>query len=276
MPFAHRLLAILVTGLVAGLAAAAPAKADPARVKALVADKAAAIGKIQGEQISELRTMAQIPAVREYFQAPEKDRPNRMEAVEKALAGRQMGSELCLIDGHGSEHLRAVRGRLAPDSELAKDEDSAPFFRAGIALPPGGLHVSIPYLSPDVEEWVVGYVVPVLPGEAILHFEHTLRELQAVASQGTAGTGRFVLLVDPRGYVVADSRNPVALGLTGSETEPRAYFKNIKAADGAYPADLAAALAARAPKELKLRLDGKPYDVAWHEAQGLFIVGFDG
>jgi hypothetical protein len=272
MPFAHRLLAILV----AGFAAASSAHADPARVKALVADKAATIGKIQGEHIAELRVMAQIPALRDYFQAPEKERPNRMDAVEKALAGRQMGSELCLIDGHGSEHLRAVRGRVAPESELAQDEDSAPFFRAGIRLPAGGLHVSTPYLSPDVEEWVIGYVVPVLPGEAILHFEHTLRELQAVASQGTSGSGRFVLLIDPRGYVVADSRTPVALGLVGSEMEAKAYFKNIKAPQAGYPAELSAALTARAPKELKLQMDGKPYDVSWQEAQGLFIVGFDG
>lgn len=268
MPVALVMLALLALAF----AAVSPAQADPARAKALLAEKNSAVSKVQNEHLMELQSLGQLAVVRDYFLLPAKDRPSHIDAVQKALAGRQMGSELCLIDSRGAEHLRAVRGRLAPSSELAQDEGEAPFFIESMRLTAGKTYISRPYLSPDVEEWVIGYVVPVVPGQAILHFEHPLRELQAVATQGAAPPNNFILLLDPRGYIVADSRQPVSLGMVGNDSEPKDYFRTIASA---VPDDLAAALKLGGRKEMRTTMDGRNWDVAWREAAGLLVVAFD-
>jgi hypothetical protein len=253
-----------------------PAFADAAALQALLERNAAAISRLQADHLAELAAMADAPAVHEYFLAPADKRAGKLAGVKAALAGRQTGSELCLIDNHGSEHLRAVHGRLAGDTELAHDEVDAPFFAAAMALPQGASYVSEPYLSPDVEEWVIGFVVPVIPGEAILHFEHSLREYQGALAQGGGEERSFVLAIDHAGNIVADSRHAVATRMVPGKDTPRAYFENLfKGADALPPAVAAVIASGGKVGAGRVAWGGHDYLLAHKTLRGLSLVAFE-
>ena len=117
--------------------------------------------------------------------------------------------EVCFIDRSGAENARAVRGHLAPESNLSPDETPNPFFRPTFALAPGRVYQSAPYVSPDTDEWVIGNST-VVPGKrvapAIVHFEVTLESFRRTAARA----GRYPIdVVDARtGAVIIDSRTP--------------------------------------------------------------------
>lgn len=243
-------------------------------VEAMVRERSEAIAQVQDAHMRELAAMAHLPVVRDYFKAHDKERKSRLNAVQTALAGRQMGAELCLIDHHGSEHLRAVRGHLASDSELAHNEVEAPFFKDGIHLAEGQNFQSAPYASPDVEEWVLGYVVPVIPGQAILHFEHPLKEIQALATQGITGNDRFVLVVDEQGLIFGDSRRHISLSTIGDSPDPKANFQNMLKTDPPVPPALVADILSDQTRTAKTNWNGGTWEVAWKHIGALVVVGF--
>ncbi len=71
--------------------------------------------------------------------------------------------EACFIDRSGAENARAVRGRLAPISDLSADESVNPFFAPAFRLRAGQVHQARPYVSADTGEWVIANATPV-PG----------------------------------------------------------------------------------------------------------------
>lgn len=251
-----------------------PAEAAAAKLETEVRQVAEAVAKLQDRHMDELRSMAELPVVRDYFLAPAGKRAAKLDAVKQALGGRDMGSELCLIDSSGSEHLRAVRGRLVGESELAHNEVEAPFFQDAIRIPPGATFVSTPYLSPDVDEWVVGFVVPVIAGEAILHFEHRLTRFQGLLNEVPATPGRFILLVARTGHVIGDSRRAIPTQRRGEEMSPNAYFPHLRA-DFGLAADLVRAVTGGQDGTGMARINGVPYEVVFRGGDGISVVGFE-
>ncbi|MFN3076203.1 MAG: cache domain-containing protein [Alphaproteobacteria bacterium] len=244
-------------------------------IRALAAANVAAVNTVRAARVAQLADMAEHVHLVEYFRAPAEERKKRLLAIKASLKGADMGSELCLIDNEGAEHLRVVRGRFASDRELSKVEAEAPFFPPGMALRAGQFYTSDPYLSPDVEEWVIGVVVPVLPGELILHYEHPVKQYHETLRVPDPGRGRFVIVVDRAGHIIADSRG----SLTGNPAEPlvhaKNYFLNIRTGEGALPATIASSVLSGTAGQAEVTWRGKPYALAWQAASGLFVAAFE-
>jgi diguanylate cyclase (GGDEF)-like protein len=174
-----------------------------------------------GQARSLTRLLGQNPAFREFYAAPgtnaakiEAQGPALREA-NAALAHLEdlfpgMIGEACLIDRGGAEIARAVKGRIAPISDLSPDETEAPFFAPTFAMRRGQVFHSEPYLSPDTNEWVIANSTPIpTPGRprAIVHFEITLESLRKAAAADRVG-GYDILVLDARtGAVVLDGRH---------------------------------------------------------------------
>jgi diguanylate cyclase (GGDEF)-like protein len=160
------------------------------------------------------------PAFREFYEVPG-DR--RAKILNEGLSVRDANSalayleqlfpgsigEACFIDRGGAENARAVRGRVAPISELSPDERTTPFFAPTFALKPGQVYQARPYVSPDTHDWVVSNSTPVAVRNgskpAIVHFEISLESFRR---QAVDRSGRFdVAVVEARsGRVIVDSR----------------------------------------------------------------------
>jgi diguanylate cyclase (GGDEF)-like protein len=159
------------------------------------------------------------PAFREFYDAPGsrhekivqnghfvRDANAALGYLEQLFPG-SIG-EACFIDRTGPENARAVRGDIAPVSELSPDESKAPFFQPTFALKPGEVYQARPYLSPDTHDWVVSNSTP-LPVSggatpAIVHFEISVDSFRREAAAGS----RFdVAVVEANsGRVIVDSR----------------------------------------------------------------------
>ena len=117
--------------------------------------------------------------------------------------------ETCLIDTSGQEHARLVLTKIAPDDNLSPNESSAPFFEPTFTKKYDEVHVQYPYVSPDTNRWVFAYASPIELGNgqkpAIFHFEMPLSVLQKLLD---TDDGRFYV-VDPAGYIIADSAGSV-------------------------------------------------------------------
>lgn len=119
------------------------------------------------------------------------------------------------IDRSGAEVARAVRGAVAPTSELSPDKSGEPYFKPTLALGDGDVYQARPYLSPDTGEWVISNSapVPVRFGDspAIIHFEITVESFRRQAADTSDNFD--VAVVEARtGRVVADTRYPQQAG----------------------------------------------------------------
>jgi len=117
--------------------------------------------------------------------------------------------ETCIIDTSGQEHSRLVLTKIESDKNLSPSESNAPFFEPSFMKKVDEIHVQYPYVSPDTNRWVFAYASPIELDNgqkpAIYHFEMPLSVLQQLLD---AYDGRFYV-VDPKGYVVADSEGSV-------------------------------------------------------------------
>jgi methyl-accepting chemotaxis protein len=120
--------------------------------------------------------------------------------------------EACFIDRGGQEIARAVRGKVAPISDLSPDESGSPFFKPTFALAAGHVYQAQPYISPDVNEWVIANSTP-LPAvagkaPAFIHFEVSVESFRraAAAQHGSAD----IQVIDARsGRQVFDVAKPI-------------------------------------------------------------------
>lgn len=264
----------LRAGLFALLAVlAASARAEAADIETLVDDRAATMAQRQAGQLDALAALAGMPAIRDYFLASADQRPSRRRVLHSLLAGHSSAGELCLIDENGTEHLRVVHGHPVADGDLAANEADAPFFAGGIRLKAGESHVSPPYGSPDTHEWVLGYVVPVIPGKVILHLEQSLREVQRHAARDVSGADRVLLVVDRAGIIFGDSRQPVDLSTTGDAANPAANFHSIAAGPDRIDAAATAAMAAAPAGQVRTVWQGGAWDAAWRRVGPLTLLG---
>ncbi len=119
------------------------------------------------------------------------------------------------IDRGGAEIARAVRGDVAPASELSPDESGASYFKPTLALGDGDVYQARPYLSPDTGEWVISNSapVPVRFGDspAIIHFEITVESFRRQAAD-TSDSFHVAVVEARSGRVVADTRYPQRAG----------------------------------------------------------------
>jgi diguanylate cyclase (GGDEF)-like protein len=163
--------------------------------------------------------LAHNPAFQHVYEAPgplhEKVR-SRINAVQEAnealahlevLFPGQIG-EACFIDRAGAESARAVKGKIAPLADLSDDETGANFFHPAFSLEPGQVYQSLPYVSPDTNEWVIANATPIPRVDgvkaAIVHFELTLESIR----RSTGGSGTFAIQIVDRetGRILVDTR----------------------------------------------------------------------
>ena len=222
VPLVALLLAIGLLSIAIAAAAADHGKASDARERTLVAEAKEHAGKLD-HYFSRARSLtlvtARNPAFRDFYRAPG-DRRAKVEAggvhvtqANEALSYLEelfKGSigEACFIDRSGSENARAVRGDIAPLSDLSDEEAGQPFFKPGFAVSPGEVYQAPPYLSPDTGEWVVANVTPItMRGgrkPAIVHFEVTMESFRKEALD-TAGNYDIAIVEATSGKVIADS-----------------------------------------------------------------------
>jgi diguanylate cyclase (GGDEF)-like protein len=165
---------------------------------------------------------AQNPAFEEYYTgagSPADQRASKQKSVREAnqalayLEDLFPGSigEACFIDATGPEIARAVKGDIAPPSDLSPDEGAAPFFEPSFALRAGQVYQAEPYLSPDTHEWVIANATPIPTSDAtkpaIVHFEVTMESFREQAAD-TSDRFDIAIVEAKTGKVVVDSSHP--------------------------------------------------------------------
>jgi len=275
MRLAPAVAATLLTSLPP--AVAAPSGAND--VRALAARKAAVIALMHEKAKRALVTAAQDRIFAEYFGADAPEEKARLKAridqVALGVQARFQVAEMCLIGRRGSEISRVV-GRAVAD-DLDPDETGNPFFAPALLQQPRTVYVAPPYLSDDAHAWVVGYATPIAVGDAapaILHYGHRLDAYQATLDDEVAGPDRFALLVDPRGWVVGDSRRPVPVAERDGAKAPDAYFARFRLA-GLDLAGLEARLGGGEAGAGTLPDGDAAYDIDYRTVEGWTAVAAD-
>jgi diguanylate cyclase (GGDEF)-like protein len=183
--------------------------------------------------------LSQNPAFRHFYEAPgaraakvrAQIQPTREAQAALAYLETLFPSsigEACFIDAGGAENARAVRGQVAPLSELSPDETGAPFFAPTFALPPGAVFQSLPYVSPDTKDTVIANstAIPMVNGTkpAIVHFEIALESFRQVSSFQAADADLAIVDADT-GRVILGGKHgellPTGMQL-GARAEPAA------------------------------------------------------
>ncbi|QDI89609.1 sensor histidine kinase [Candidatus Nitrosopumilus sp. SW] len=138
--------------------------------------------------------------------------------------------ETCLIDATGQEHARLVLSQIEINENLSPDEATAPFFESSFMKQKNEVHVQYPYVSPDTERWVFAYTSPVELGNgqkpAIYHFEMPMTVFEKLLD----GRDGRMFVVDPNGYIIADTQDTVTE--TVSSFEPEKQFPSFQTAFG--------------------------------------------
>lgn len=137
--------------------------------------------------------------------------------------------ETCLIDKTGQEHTRLVMKKIAPDSDLSSKESATPFFKPSFQKNINEVYSQYPYVSPDTKRWVFAYTTPIVLNDgskpAFYHFEIPLKSFQDMTKvdQGRA------YVIDPRGYLVADSGHVYNQSLNSAPfgQSPKDFFPSI-------------------------------------------------
>lgn len=137
--------------------------------------------------------------------------------------------ETCLIDKTGQEHTRLVMKKIAPDSNLSSTESATPFFKPSFQKNINEVYSQYPYVSPDTKRWVFAYTTPIVLNDgskpAFYHFEIPLKSFQDMTK---VDLGR-AYVVDPRGYLVADSGHVYNQSLNSAPfgQPPKDFFPSI-------------------------------------------------
>lgn len=142
--------------------------------------------------------------------------------------------ETCIIDASGQEHARLVLTKIETDENLSPDEEQSSFFEPSFMLQKNEVHLQYPYVSPDTNRWVFAYTSPVELGNgqkpAFFHFE---MPLSVFANLLHSNNGRMYVL-DPNGFVVADTYNLVSDTVVDFSPEKNfPPFQSVFADDGA-------------------------------------------
>jgi diguanylate cyclase (GGDEF)-like protein len=110
------------------------------------------------------------------------------------------------VDDGGAENARVVFGEPTPPEELGSDLGNDDYFTPTFALPPGVVYQSKPYLSKELNDWVISSGTQVFTPDrvkrAMVHFELPVESIRHLLNTTTFGQ---VLIVDGEtGGVVID------------------------------------------------------------------------
>ena len=186
-------------------------------------------GELMGDYFARARAInvlvARNPAFRHFYELPG-SREQRLRAggpvldeVNAALRDvddlfRDSISEACFIDRSGAEVGRMVRTERAALDDLSLNESKNPFFAPTLAMKPGSVYQSEPYLSMDTNEWVIANATPLSFGGtnvALVHFEVSLESFRQAG--GSSNEQADIAVVDATtGAVIIDSRYPQQVG----------------------------------------------------------------
>lgn len=256
------------------LAAIGPAESAAAPASELVARKAAILELLHGKARKALVTAAQDKSFRDYFTATSATAKARLRSrinrISLAVQHDRHVDEMCVIGPDGAEVSRIVRDAIAYD--LDDTEHGRPFFRPGFELAPRTVYQSAPYMSPDTDRWVVGYVTPiVVDGETkgILHYEHNLGFYQSTLNKGLTGGDLFLVVIDANGWVISDSRTPIGIEARGGSDSAADYFRPFEWA-GLGLAQLRNRLGAGETGEIPF--NGRTYEVALRQVAGWTLM----
>src|SRR5919202_3775627 len=137
--------------------------------------------------------------------------------------------ETCLIDKTGQEHTRLVMKNIAPDTALSSKESATPFFKPSFQKNINEVYLQYPYVSPDTGRWVFAYTTPIVLNDgskpAFYHFEILLKAFQDITKVDQGRT----YVVDPVGYLVADSGHIYNQTLNSAPfgQSPKDFFPSI-------------------------------------------------
>lgn len=265
----HRILVSLCLALIAtpGLALSP--------VEDLVQRKAEILRIVHKKAKKALANAAQDRAFAGYFTSPDQaSRDSYKERIDRIALGVQRrfdAEEMCLIDPRGNEISRIVGDRVAHD--LSHEEAHANFFAPGFAHRPRSVYISPVYLSEDSNKWVVAYVTPIVVADskrAILHYEHGLDGFQRKLNRDLEGNDVFLLTVDADGFVIADSRRPIAIAARGHRHANGDYFRRFEFGG----ASLEDARARIADTHMLSDADGRRYQAAYATVEDWTLLAF--
>jgi len=133
----------------------------------------------------ELLTAASDKALTDWYREPTNHDALRSQIdamqIEVHTLYPKLVDEGCFIDAGGEELSRQVLGQAAPVSELSPDESDNTFFHSTLALGPGQVLQTVPYISGDSNRWVIGNATQVVVdgrARAMLHFETNVDALR--------------------------------------------------------------------------------------------------
>src|SRR5262245_5232103 len=131
--------------------------------------------------------------------AENKDVEDVLAYLEQLYPG-QIG-EADVIDPFGEELVRVVRGVPATHGNLKDDEAEKDFFLPALAMRPGQVYQSLPFVSDDTGEWVISNATRIATGvpgadssPVLANFELTVDSFRAQAERGPGSLA--VMIVD--------------------------------------------------------------------------------
>ena len=163
-------------------------------------------------------------ASKEAIVAHQREKREGLYAMVSALQGRFPLMETCLIDTEGHEHLRFIRGVLQAEEQFSTTEKGMPYFDQAFAQNKGEVFRSRPYISPDIEEWVISYASPIVMPDgskpAFLHFELPLSYVQTHVwqtypqlSNPEKATNERIFILNGQGFLLFDSHQQLSFAV---------------------------------------------------------------
>ena len=171
--------------------------------------------------------MAANSAFSDWYQVPRDRRTEREAQATLARLGRIYGARagvISFVDRSGYENARVVHGRVAKTWELSSVENRAPYFTPTMALAPGEVHVTRPYVSPHTGEWILAAATRIPEGsrDAIVRVELSLDSLRD-DMQALAGDAHVTVVDTRTDAVVLDTAGPPPT----SSARPPAYIASV-------------------------------------------------
>lgn len=123
--------------------------------------------------------------------------------------------EADVINRHGEEMVRVVRGKPAPHGSLKGDEADKDFFLPALEMPPDQVYQSLPFVSDDTDEWVISNATKIPTAAAssptLANFELTVDSFREQAERGPGSLA--VMIVDQdRGRIISETGHVQLVG----------------------------------------------------------------
>lgn len=223
----------LTVGLVVTMLWLGTAWAGAPAVEEMAGKKASILEKMHQKAAKSLVNVAQDKVFSDYFNAT--DDASRQQAkvgidnISLKVQSEFHVEEMCFIEATGKESSRIVGNQIAVD--LSDDESGAAFFKPSMEQKPKTVYHAPPYVSTDVNKWVLAYTSPIMVNnekKGILHYEMGLDQYQTALNKDMKGDDFFIVAVTQDGWLVSDSRKEISPAKKGESKNPEDYFVKFK------------------------------------------------